>query len=76
MKEGSLTNFTSERRSSDKMKQQVVDATNIHEKVLKYIFNCKEIPTEELAAKLLHLCYKFLVSIIENNQDIKLRLIP
>lgn len=36
-----LVNFTSERRSSDLMKQQVVDASDIHEKVLKYVFNCK-----------------------------------
>ena len=63
-----MINFTSERRSSNNTKQQVADASNIHLKVLKYIFNCKEIPTDDLAVKLLHLCYKFLVSIIENNQ--------
>lgn len=71
-----LLNFTSERKSSNKMKQNVVDASNIHHKVLRYIFNCKEIPTEKLAQKLLHLCYRFLVSIIENNQELKLTLIP
>lgn len=70
-----LINFTSERRSSNNMKQQVVDASNIHEKVLKYIFNCREIPVDDLAIKLLHLCYKFMVSIIENNQEVKLTLI-
>lgn len=53
----------------------MAEASNIHDKVLKYIFNCKEIPVDDLAIKLLHLCYKFLISIIENNQDVKLTLI-
>lgn len=57
------------------MKQQILDASNMHQKVLTYILNCREIPTEELAKKLLHLCYKFMVSIIENNQSVKLTLI-
>ena len=67
-----LMNFTSERTSSNKMKQKVVYALNIHEKVLRYVLNCKEIPTEDLALKLLHLSYKFLVTIIENNQEMKI----
>lgn len=56
------------------MKQQILDASNIHQKVLTYILNCRDIPSEELAKKLLHLCYKFMVSIIENNQSVKLTL--
>ena len=71
-----LINFTDERKSSSLMKQQVVDASNIHKKVLTYILNCKDFPSADLAEKLLHLCYKFLVSLIENYQDIKLQLIP
>lgn len=35
-----------------------------------------EVPTEELALKLLHLSYKFLVSLIWNFQNIKPSLIP
>ena len=70
-----LLNFTSERRSSNNFKQQVAEASNIHDKVLRFIFNCKEIPVDDLALKLLHLSYKFLVSIIENNQDVKLGMI-
>lgn len=72
---GKLINFTDERKSSNSMKQQVVNASNIHHKVLTYILNCKEFPTD-LAQKLLHLCYKFLVCLIQNYQDIKLELIP
>jgi len=36
-----LINFTSERTSSDLMKQNVLNAENIHWKVLQYILNCK-----------------------------------
>lgn len=43
--------------------------------MLQYILNCKEIPTQDLALKLLHLSYKFLVSLIWNFQPIKPMLI-
>lgn len=36
-----LINFTSERTSSDLMKQNVLNAENIHWKVLQYILNCR-----------------------------------
>ncbi len=36
-----LINFTGERSSTNRMKQQIVYASNLHEKVLNYIFNCK-----------------------------------
>lgn len=36
-----LVNFTSERTSSDLMKQNVLDAENVHLKVLQYILNCR-----------------------------------
>lgn len=71
-----LLNFTDERTSSNLMKQSVLDAENIHLKVLQFVLNCVEIPTEELALKLLHLAYKFLVSLIWNFQNIKPSLIP
>jgi inositol 1,4,5-triphosphate receptor type 1/inositol 1,4,5-triphosphate receptor type 3 len=58
------------------MKQSVLDAENIHLKVLQFVLNCVEVPQEELALKLLHLSYKFLVSLIWNFQDIKPSLIP
>jgi hypothetical protein len=70
-----LVNFTDERTSSNIMKQSVLYAENIHFKILEFILNCAEIPTEELALKLLHLCYKFFVSLIWNFQDIKPSLI-
>lgn len=35
-----LVNFTDCRKSSSLMKQKIVDATNIHLKVLQYISNC------------------------------------
>jgi hypothetical protein len=41
-----MINFTSERTSSDWMKQSVLDAENLHMKVLQFVLNCKEIPTE------------------------------
>jgi hypothetical protein len=41
-----LLNFTDERTSSNFMKQSVLDAENIHQKVIDFILNCKEIPTE------------------------------
>jgi hypothetical protein len=50
------------------MKQKILDAANIHNKIIKYIVNCSEVPDSELALKLLHLSYKFLVGIIENHQ--------
>lgn len=58
------------------MKQNVVIASNVHLKVLAYVLNCKEIPTDDLAIKLLHLSYRYLVSIIENHQEIKVTLLP
>jgi len=70
-----LVNFTSERTSSDIMKQNVLDAENVHLKVIQYILNCREIPVEDLAVKLLHLSYKFLVGLVWNYQNIKLELI-
>ena len=36
-----LINFTSERTSSDLMKQNVLDAENVHHKVLQFILNCR-----------------------------------
>ena len=57
------------------MKQKLVDATNIHNKILAYITNCKEIPEEELACKLLHMNYKLLVGLIENHQEMKSKVI-
>ena len=35
-----LINFTDECKSSNLMKQKIVDATNIHIKVLTFISNC------------------------------------
>jgi inositol 1,4,5-triphosphate receptor type 1/inositol 1,4,5-triphosphate receptor type 3 len=70
-----LLNFTDERTSSNCMKQSVLDAENIHLKVLTFILNCREIPTETLALKLLHLSYKFMASLIWNFQTIKPSLI-
>ncbi len=71
-----LTNFTDERTSSNIMKQSVLDAENIHLKVIEFILNCAEIPPEKsYSLKLLHLSYKFLVSLVWNNQNIKPTLI-
>lgn len=71
-----LINFTDERTSSNFMKQSVLDAENIHLKVLEFILNCSEIPPpKSYSLKLLHLSYKFLVSLIWNNQNIKPTLI-
>ena len=70
-----LINFTDERKSSNLVKQKLVDATNIHNKVVCYITNCKEIPEEELASKLLHMSYKLLVGLIENHQEMKTKLL-
>lgn len=58
------------------MKQKIVDAANIHLKILKYISNCAEIPEEELALKLLHMCYFLIVGLIENHQEMKPKIIP
>jgi hypothetical protein len=41
-----LLNFTDERTSSNFMKQSVLDAENIHLKILQFILNCTEVPTE------------------------------
>ncbi len=70
-----MVNFTDERTSSNIMKQSVLYAENIHFKTLQFILNCTEIPEQELALKLLHLCYKFFVSLIWNFQEIKPTLI-
>lgn len=43
--------------------------------MLEFVLNCREVPSEDLALKLLHLSYKFLVSLIWNYQDIKPSLI-
>jgi hypothetical protein len=71
-----LTSFTDCRKSSNLMKQKIVDAANIHNKIIKYIINCSETPDSELALKLLHLCYRFLVGLIENHQEMKHKIIP
>ena len=74
--EETLLNFTDERNSSDYIKQSVLDAENIHLKVLEYVKNCKEIPPDgSFSKKLLHLSYKFLVSLIWNNEHVKPTLI-
>jgi predicted DNA-binding protein YlxM (UPF0122 family) len=39
-----LTSFTDCRMSSNLMKQKIVDAANIHNKIIKYITNCVEVP--------------------------------
>jgi hypothetical protein len=36
-----MINFTSERTSSDFMKQNVLDAENVHLKVVQFILNCR-----------------------------------
>jgi hypothetical protein len=36
-----LVNFTSERTSSSLMKQSVLNAENIHWKVIQYVLNCR-----------------------------------
>ena len=59
-----LINFTDCRKSSNITKQKVVDAANIHLKILAYMVNCQEVPESELALKLLHLCYNVIVSLI------------
>lgn len=69
-----LINFTCERTSSNLWKQSVLDGENIHLKVMQYVLNCKTVPTEDLASKLLHLCYKFLVSLTWNYQPVKVAL--
>ncbi len=66
-----LINFTMERSSTSQMKQYIVYCSNLHQKVLAFIYNCKDVPESELALKLLHLCYKFIVSLIENFNEIK-----
>lgn len=70
-----LLNFTMERSSTSQVKQYIVFCANLHPKVLAYIFNCKELPEEELALKLLHLCYKFIVALIENFNEIKVMMV-
>lgn len=57
------------------MKQKLVDATDIHWKVVNYILNCKEVPQEELANKLLHMSYRMLVGLIENHQEMKSKIL-
>jgi hypothetical protein len=70
--EDTLLNFTDERSSSNYMKQSVLDAENIHLMVLEFVLNCTEIPADgSFSKKLLHLSYKFLVSLIWNNEHIK-----
>lgn len=59
-----LVNFTGERTSTSRMKQEIIYSSNLYKKVLNYIFNCQEIPEEQLALKLLHMCYYFIVSLI------------
>ena len=70
-----LLNFTMERSSTSQIKQYIVYCSNLHPKVLSFIFNCKELPEEELALKLLHLCYKFIVAMIENFNEIKVMMV-
>ena len=71
-----MLNFTDERNSSDYIRQSVLDAENIHLKVLEYVKNCKEIPPDgTFSKKLLHLSYKFLVSLVWNNEHVKPTLI-
>jgi len=53
------------------MKQEIIYSSNLYKKVLNYIFNCAEIPEEALAVKLLHMCYFFIVALIENFNQIK-----
>jgi hypothetical protein len=36
-----LINFTGERSSTNRMKQEIVYSSNLHLKVLTFIFNCK-----------------------------------
>ena len=66
-----LVNFTGERSSTSRMKQEIIYSSNLYKKVLNYIFNCREMPEEELAVKLLHMCYYFVVALIENFNQIK-----
>ena len=70
-----LMNFTNERKSNNLPKQKLVEATNIHLKIMEYIKMCHEVPHSELASKLLHLSYRFLVGLIENHQEIKMKLL-
>ena len=44
--------------------------------MLEYVKNCKEIPPDgSFSKKLLHLSYKFLVSLVWNNEHVKTTLI-
>jgi inositol 1,4,5-triphosphate receptor type 1/inositol 1,4,5-triphosphate receptor type 3 len=53
------------------MKQEIVYSFNLHTKVLNFIFACKDMPESELGVKLLHMCYYFIVALIENFNQIK-----
>ena len=53
------------------MKQEIIYSSNLHIKIINFIFSCHEIPEESLAVKLLHLSYYFIVSLIENFNQIK-----
>jgi hypothetical protein len=39
-----LINFTGERSSTSRMKQEIVYSSNLHLKVLNFIFACEEFP--------------------------------
>jgi hypothetical protein len=39
-----LTSFTDCRKSSNLMKQKIVDAANIYNKIIKYVINCIDVP--------------------------------
>lgn len=46
------------------MKQEIVFSSNLHVKVLNFIFSCTEIPESELGLKLLHMSYYYIVALI------------
>ena len=39
--------------------------------MLNFIFSCEEMPESDLAVKLLHMSYYFIVSVIENFNQLK-----
>lgn len=46
------------------MKQEIIYSSNLHTKVLNFIFTCSELPETELGLKLLHMSYYYIVSLI------------
>jgi hypothetical protein len=63
--------FFNERQVNQKRHQEILKALEIHGLLLKFLVNMEEVPTGELARKLMYVIYYYLTLLVWNSLECK-----